>query len=75
MIFWAIKHGRHISKFSYDAISINQLIELHRLGYTFEPASNNLILLAKQAGSIPPEGQLNKVCSSSSSNNHININN
>jgi len=50
MIFWAIKHGKHISKFSYDAISINQLIELHRLGYTFEPASNSLMLLANQAG-------------------------
>lgn len=54
MIFWAIKHGKHLSKFSYNAISINQLIELHRLGYTFEPASNNLMLLANQAGSIPP---------------------
>ena len=59
MIFWAIKHKRHISKFSYSAISTKELITLHRLGYTFEPASNNLMLLANQAGSIPPEGQLN----------------
>lgn len=60
MIFWAIKHGKHISKFSYNAISINQLIELHRLGYSFEPACKDLMLLANQAGSIPPAGQLNK---------------
>lgn len=50
MIFWAIKHGRYISKFSYSAISTKELITLHMLGYTFEPASNNMMLLANQAG-------------------------
>lgn len=29
------KRGRHVSNFSYHAISTEQIIQLHRLGYTF----------------------------------------
>lgn len=57
MKFDAIKHGKVISHFYYDAISTGQLIELHRLGYHFELSSNqgDNLLASKQAGVSYPD--------------------
>lgn len=50
-----IKGNKVISHFDYQQVSTKQLIELHRLGYTFGISDKQyMIMLSNQA--IRPEG-------------------
>lgn len=50
-----IKANKVISHFDYQNVTTKQLIELHRLGYTFGISDKQymIILLANQAGTRP----------------------